>query len=444
MTATITKPKPKKAANKPQSPYKRLHVIIPIEDMLWASQQRPSITQLWQECWTADPYGSRWMPLTSALGYSTFIFAKKILSESGLFIFKPDKSIQDGRETASWMVKNLHGSRMKEFWEKANVENQQPDSLKREPNAGDSEIDAGCEEIRASYKASISGQSQLEQGFQEISRTAQEQLTNSSKEFVSCISDTLTENSQVEETAIAPLRVASPQFLESVSEKEKDLPVAIDCTTLALVEAVQGESASLIGESQDCSVEARDCHEGTCSAASPAQIEKSSTSAIADQKIEQSLPSAELMAENSVSGVEMKADHEGEGSAASVAQNEKPLTSAIAYKTQEEIEQLYSTLLLVENSVYGVEIKAVHEGESSAAPVPNPEKWSHEAIVARSNMRPERMQKLKVAGNSGENPGFEFLQECWNDDPALQIVIKKLVAKFPQWGIAIVDGVLVK
>ncbi len=36
MTATITRPKPKKAAAaKPQSPYKRLHVIIPIEDMLW-------------------------------------------------------------------------------------------------------------------------------------------------------------------------------------------------------------------------------------------------------------------------------------------------------------------------------------------------------------------------------------------------------------------------
>ncbi|WP_242059517.1 MULTISPECIES: hypothetical protein [Nostoc] len=104
MTATITRPKPKKAAAaKVQSPYKRLHVIIPIEDLLWASQQKPSITQLWQECWTADPYGSRWMPLTSALGYSTFISAKKILAESGLFIFKPDKSIQDGRETASWI-----------------------------------------------------------------------------------------------------------------------------------------------------------------------------------------------------------------------------------------------------------------------------------------------------------------------------------------------------
>ncbi|WP_392476653.1 hypothetical protein [Nostoc sp. C110] len=99
--------------------------------------------------------------------------------------------------------------------------------------------------------------------------------------------------------------------------------------------------------------------------------------------------------------------------------------------------------MLVENSVSGVEVKAVHEGESSAAPVPSAEKWSHEAIVARSNARPVRREKLNRAANSGENPGFEYLQGCWSDDPALQTVIKKLLVKFPQWGVAVVDGVLV-
>ncbi|MHC5747808.1 MAG: hypothetical protein ACYTXT_39325, partial [Nostoc sp.] len=109
-----------------------------------------------------------------------------------------------------------------------------------------------------------------------------------------------------------------------------------------------------------------------------------------------------------------------------------------------------SAELITENSVSGIEVKRVDEGVraaslrvGSAAPIPSAEKWSHEAIVARSNMRPERIQKLKVVGNSGQNPGFNFLQECWSDDPALQIVIKKLLAKFPQWGVAIVDGVLV-
>jgi len=150
----------------------------------------------------------------------------------------------------------------------------------------------------------------------------------------------------------------------------------------------------LLAEKQDCSVEPRDCHEDTCSAAP-------------------------------------------------VAQNEKSLNSAISNQTPELVEQRNLTSLLVENPVSGEGVKANHEGENSAAPVTSAEKWSHEAIVARSNMRPERMQKLKLAANSGENPGFEFLQECWNDDPALKIVVKRLLVKYPQWGVAIVDGVLV-
>ncbi|MHC5863390.1 MAG: hypothetical protein ACYTXM_42530, partial [Nostoc sp.] len=117
---------------------------------------------------------------------------------------------------------------------------------------------------------------------------------------------------------------------------------------------------------------------------------------------------------------------------------------AIANQTPGQVEQDHSAMLLVQNSVSGVEVKAVDEGEGSAASVPSTEKWSHEAIVARSNVRPERMQKLKIAANSGHNPGLGFLQECWNDDPALVIVIKKLLVKFPQWGIICVDGVLVK
>ncbi|WP_416212824.1 hypothetical protein [Nostoc sp. LEGE 12450] len=161
-------------------------------------------------------------------------------------------------------------------------------------------------------------------------------------------------------------------------------------TSLTLVDGVQDESALLLAENQDCSVEQRDCHGSTCSAAT-------------------------------------------------VAQNEKPLTSAIANQTQGQVEAGNPASLLVENSVSGVEVKSFHEDESSAASVT--EKWSHEAIVARSQIRPERMQKLKVAADSGQNPGFDFLHKCWNDDPALVIVVKKLLAKFPQWGIA-VDAII--
>ena len=404
MTVTITRPKPKKAAaTKAQSPYKRLHVIIPIEDMLWASQQKPSVTQLWQECWTADPYGSRWMPLSTEMGYSTFIQAKKVLSDSGLFIFKPDKSIEDGRETVRWTVKNLHGSRIRDFWEKASAEKQEPNAEKRELDAGDSDKDAGSEEMGALNQASILGQSQSKQGFQKPSRTGQEHLTNSTKEVVRCNSYTLAEISREEETAIAPLRVASPQSVQSVSELEEDLPTATDCTSLALVDAAQSESASLLAENQDCGVEPKGCLEGDYSAAPVGEDEFSSSLAMS---------------------------------------SDKPF-HVYANQTPGQVEQGQSASLPGENQVSDVEVKTVHEGESSAAPVPSAEKGSHEAIVARSKVRPERMQKLKLALNSGQNPGFEFLQECW-DDPALQIVIKKLLVKYPQWGIACVEGVLVK
>ncbi|MBN3880281.1 MAG: hypothetical protein HWQ42_29290 [Nostoc sp. JL23] len=205
----------------------------------------------------------------------------------------------------------------------------------------------------------------------------------------------------MEETAHVPLEGASPQTVQGVSENDIDLPAVTDCTTLTLADAAPSQSASLrdaartlLAENQDCGVDPRGCHEGTCSAAP-------------------------------------------------VAQNEKSLNSAIANQAQGQVEQSNSASLMVENSVSGVEVKTVDEGKGSAAPVPSAEKWSHEAIVARSNMRPVRREKLNRAANSEENPGFDFLQECWNDDPALQIVIKKLLAKFPQWGIAIVDGVLV-
>ncbi|WP_243458492.1 hypothetical protein [Nostoc sp. UIC 10630] len=155
-----------------------------------------------------------------------------------------------------------------------------------------------------------------------------------------------------------------------MEELEKDLPTVIDCTTLTLVDVAPSQLAQLLAEKQDCGVEAIFPHEDTCSAAPVAHNEKSLNSA---------MPAA---------GV------------------------AIANRTQGQVEQDHFAVLLVENSVSGVEIKAVDEGESSAASVPNPEKWSHEAIVARANVRSKRMHKLKVAANSGQNPGLDFLQEC--------------------------------
>ena len=80
--------------------------------------------------------------------------------------------------------------------------------------------------------------------------------------------------------------------------------------------------------------------------------------------------------------------------------------AAIANQTPELVKQGNSATLLVENSVSGREVKAVNEGESYAAPVSSPEKWSHEAIVARANLRPQRMQKLLRCGEFGAESGI--------------------------------------
>ncbi|MEH1843447.1 MAG: hypothetical protein V7L25_00120 [Nostoc sp.] len=45
----------------------------------------------------------------------------------------------------------------------------------------------------------------------------------------------------------------------------------------------------------------------------------------------------------------------------------------------------------------------MHEGDSSALPVPN-EKWSHNAIVSRYASPPISIEKLKMAGVFEENP----------------------------------------
>nr|WP_242053768.1 hypothetical protein [Nostoc sp. FACHB-888] len=98
--------------------------------------------------------------------------------------------------------------------------------------------------------------------------------------------------------------------------------------------------------------------------------------------------------------------------------------------------------LLTENQDSGEEPEAPHE-DTCSAPQPEMDKWSDQAIVQRRELRQERDKKLRLASMSGDNPGFEYLKECWDDDPILWIFIKKLLGKFPSWCMTCVDGVLV-
>ncbi|MEJ6485254.1 hypothetical protein N0Y54_28745 [Nostoc punctiforme UO1] len=184
----------------------------------------------------------------------------------------------------------------------------------------------------------------------------------------------------------------------------------MNCTTLALVDAVPSQSAPLFAENQDCGEEARDCHEGTCSAA-PVSLNQS--------EIFEWLDRANLGECPPLWVIQYLLDSKYYASMrATISKFEKQWNlSVVNYQVQKSSDALFTTV----------------RGASR-----------REDIAMRSKARLLRMEKLKMAFLVGENPGFDFLQQCWNDDPALQIVIKKLLAKFPQWGIAIVDGVLME
>ncbi|MCC5618424.1 hypothetical protein LC605_25730 [Nostoc sp. CHAB 5836] len=97
------------------------------------------------------------------------------------------------------------------------------------------------------------------------------------------------------------------------------------------------------------------------------------------------------------------------------------------------------------NQDCGVKPKTPHEDTCSAPQVElvtSLDKWSDEAIAKRRELRPSRENKLRLASYSGDNPGLDFLCECW-DDVALWNKIKQLIAQYSEWGVAYVDGKLV-
>lgn len=140
-------------------------MIIPIEDMNWVNQQKPAVKTLWMECWQADPYGSRWVQLNTSLADRTFRGARKVLTEAGLFLFKPEKSIRDGRETVCWMVVNLHGART-DYW----AEEEEPST----PEDGTDDLhNDSIAPISGTFMPPIAPETSNLQGFPDPSRSFQ-------------------------------------------------------------------------------------------------------------------------------------------------------------------------------------------------------------------------------------------------------------------------------
>ncbi|MEH2231088.1 MAG: hypothetical protein V7K71_15950 [Nostoc sp.] len=143
----------------------------------------------------------------------------------------------------------------------------------------------------------------------------------------------------------------SVQQLESASELG-ELPTAMDCTSLALVDAAPSQPVPLLAEKQDYGVEAIFPHEGTCSAAPVAQNEFSSKEAIAHQKIEPSHPSASLLAEKQDCGVEPTISHEEPSSAAPVSLNQSEIFEWLDRANVGECPPLWVIQYLLDSKYY--------------------------------------------------------------------------------------------
>ncbi|MEH1777104.1 hypothetical protein [Nostoc sp.] len=383
MTKTKTKPAVDKFTKRDQGSKARTlsHMTIPTADLDWALNQSPTVLRLFTECWKSDPYGSRWMPLTSTLRDRNLRGAKKILRDAGLFDFKTENRVLEGKQHYETMVINLHGSRTV-YWKQG--DNFATEGGNDSANLGNDNTAQGIDSAPIGTKEAEGGNDSAgvkletitEQAFQNLSRTPQEHLKNSSKEFLRCDSSTPNEISQVGETAIALLGSASPQLVEGVEEKEEDLPVAIDCTTLALVDSVQGQSTSLSVENEISGEEVRDCHEGDSSAA--------------------------------------------------------PAVSPLKILTNTEILDILDAAnqgVCPDKEAIAVLMKTPHSRSLMGAITNNPQ-WGinlsdYSTVPQSSKLRSQRLNRLKSYAANCECPPDEFLQECLSD-PVLKIQLKRM------------------
>lgn len=237
--------------------------LIPQNDYRWAKSQKPSVAELFADCWLCDPYGSRWMPLATELKRTVFKAAKKQLSDKGLFIFKPEISIRDGRSTVCWLVRNLHGSRVKEFWKE--VANPTLEAANPTLEVANPTLEVANPTLEVANPTSILPENLIQQGFQNASISPQYRLNNASITPHGVI-EAVVASIPSEETE-HPLRGAPTN--DGIPEGETPQR-ATDCTSASsVIENKIESSPSLTDQTEAAGGELRDLGEDQSSAAAP-------------------------------------------------------------------------------------------------------------------------------------------------------------------------------
>ncbi|MEH1789646.1 MAG: hypothetical protein V7L23_29850 [Nostoc sp.] len=364
----------------------RPHCKISIEDINWVRQQSPCVQQLWLDSVAAEQFGGAAHQLDTNLTYKSFQKAGAALTAEGLFQFEEVFGRLPSRRPGliGYRVRNLHGYYNRFYWESSTSQellscNEKPVHAGEKINhAEGNQNHPGVEQIHADLESfQKNGQKSEDlQGFQNPNNVANYLLTTYQQptKVVGMVvaSDALARISYCGETAHAPLGGASPQTIKSASEEESS-PMATNCTTLALVDDAQGQSASLLIENQVSGVEFTNCPEGTSSAAPSLQnLTNTEILNILDAANQGVCPSKEAIASL------LKTPHA------------RSLMGAITNNPQ-----------------WGINLS------------------DYSTVPQSSKLRSQRETKLKSYVAMGECPPDEFLQECLSD-PVLAFKVKRM------------------
>ncbi len=142
-------------------------LMIPTEDLHVVRSKGAGLLNYWLGCWEADPYGSRWVLTDNDTNNRQQRRYRKQLSELGLFLFELRGS--KGKQQV-WTI-NLHGSRVKAFWQNQNL--------------GREKSDLGRE------KSEVTAETQSGQSIENSSITPQQHLNNVSKTGLRCCDENI-------------------------------------------------------------------------------------------------------------------------------------------------------------------------------------------------------------------------------------------------------------
>ncbi len=164
---------------------------IPLSDLNWAYNLKPTEWKLFIACWISDRFGSRFQVLGGFDWKSrSFHQARKKIESQGFFQFRKVLDYADNKSTAYWEVKNLKGCRVKQWpsseenpVEGAEFFSADDGNFAAEDGENFPDTDADFP-VTDTKMSNMTAETTQQQGSQDASLSSHNPLTISSKEIV--------------------------------------------------------------------------------------------------------------------------------------------------------------------------------------------------------------------------------------------------------------------